>query len=51
MKRMTFSIPKELKEKLDRYPDINWSDVIKKGLKRWVARLERFEELEHRGVS
>jgi len=48
MKRITFSIPKDLKEKLDRYPDINWPDVIKKGLKEWLVRLEKLEALESR---
>lgn len=50
MKRVTFSIPKELKEKLDKHPDINWPEVVKDGIKRWLAKLEKFEELENRGV-
>lgn len=50
MKRVTFSIPKELKEKLDKYPDINWPEVVKEGIKKWVAKLEKFEELENKGV-
>lgn len=50
MKRVTFSIPKELKEKLDKYPDINWSEVIKEGIKKWVTKLEKFEELQNKGV-
>lgn len=50
MKRVTFSIPKELKEKLDKYPDINWPEVVKEGIKKWVAKLEKFEELESKGV-
>lgn len=50
MKRVTFSIPKDLKEKLDKYPDINWPEVVKEGIKKWVAKLEKFEELESKGV-
>ena len=49
MKRVTFSIPKELKEKLDKYPDINWPEVVKEGIKKWVTKLEKFEELENKG--
>lgn len=49
MKRVTFSMPKELKEKLDKHPDINWSEVVKEGIRKWVAKLEKFEELENKG--
>ncbi len=50
MKRVTFSISKELKERLDRHPDISWSEVVKKGIMKKLAKLEKFEELENRGV-
>lgn len=50
MKRVTFSIPKELKERLDRHPEINWSEVIKEGIKKKLLKLEKFEELESKGV-
>lgn len=46
MKRFTVSIPKELKERLDKSPCINWPEAIKESLKK---RLEKFEELEKRG--
>ena len=46
MMRATFSIPRELKERLDRRPDINWPEVFKEGLKK---RLEKLEELKKRG--
>lgn len=46
MIRTTFSIPRELKERLDRRPDINWPEVFKVGLKK---RLEKLEKLEKRG--
>ncbi|MBL7101004.1 MAG: hypothetical protein ISS23_03565 [Nanoarchaeota archaeon] len=49
MKRVTFSIPKELKDKLDKYPDINWSEVAKEGIKKWLIKLEKFEQLENKG--
>ncbi len=44
--RMTFSIPNELKERLDKRPDVNWPEVVKEGLKK---RLEVLERLHARG--
>ena len=44
--RMTFSIPKELKERMDKRPDVNWPEVFKQGLKK---RLEILEKLRARG--
>lgn len=49
MKRVTFSIPKELKERLDKMPEINWPEVFKNGIKKRLAELEKFEELKNRG--
>lgn len=50
MKRFTVSIPKELKEKLDAIPDINWSEVAKEGVIEKLSKLEKFEKLERKGV-
>ncbi len=44
--RTTFSIPKELKERMDKRPDINWPEVFKEGLRK---KLEKLEELRARG--
>ena len=44
--RTTFSIPKELKERMDKRPDVNWPEVFKQGLKK---RLEILEKLRARG--
>jgi len=46
MVRMTFSISDDLKKKLDSKPDINWSEVLKEGLKR---RLDLLEKLHAKG--
>lgn len=46
MVRITFSIPDELKKKLDSRPDINWSEVLKEGLKK---KLEALEKLHAKG--
>lgn len=50
MIRVTFSIPKELKKRLDKYPEINWSKVFKIGINEKLAELERFEEMKNRGA-
>ena len=41
MERMTFSIPEDLKKKLDSKPDINWPEVLKERLKKRVELLEK----------
>lgn len=46
MIRVTFSIPKELKERLDQRPDVNWPEVIKQGLRK---RLDVLQKLRARG--
>lgn len=50
MKRFTVSITKDLKEKLDKMPQVNWSEVAKEGILRKLEKLEKFEELDKRGV-
>ncbi len=44
--RTTFSIPDELKERLDTMPDINWPEVFKEGMRK---KLEVLERLHARG--
>lgn len=44
--RRTFSISKELKEKLDKHPEVNWPEVAKQILKN---KLEKLEKLQARG--
>ncbi len=50
MRRFTISIPKELKEKLDAMPEINWPEVAKEGIIEKAKKLEKFERLEREGV-
>ena len=49
MKRFTVSIPRELKAKLDKMPEINWSAVAKEGIVEKLSKLMKFEDLENRG--
>ena len=44
MIRMTFSIPNELKKKLEKRSDINWSEIFKQGIKNKLEILERLHE-------
>ena len=46
MGKITLSIPKELKEELNKYPEINWTEVLKAGLRKKIEKLEKFEKLE-----
>jgi len=50
MKRFTVNIPKELKEKLDSMPEINWPEIAKQGIMKKLESLERFEQTEQRGA-
>ena len=50
MAKLTLSIPKELKDKLDKIPQVNWSEVIRAGIKKKVEQLEKFEQLVNKGV-
>lgn len=46
MIRTTFSIPNEMKDRLDKRPEVNWPEVFKRGLKK---KLKKLEELHAKG--
>lgn len=46
MVKVTLSIPKELKDKLDRYPELSWSEILRRGIKEKIKKLKKFEELQ-----
>jgi len=46
MTKVTLSISKDLKNKLDRFPELSWSEIIRNGIKEKIKRLKRFEKLE-----
>ncbi len=51
MPKMTISVPDELLEKLRRlHPEINWAEVVRRGIIRKVEELEKLEELRSRGM-
>jgi len=49
MATFTVSIPKELKEKMDKHPHINWPEYIKERFEIKLKQLRKFEELVNRG--
>ncbi|MCK4364635.1 MAG: hypothetical protein KAW45_01150 [Thermoplasmatales archaeon] len=49
MSTLTLSIPKELKKRMDEFPEINWPEVLKARLKKRAEALLKFEEMRKRG--
>jgi|TARA_Y100000294_G_C8326578_1_gene244882 predicted DNA-binding protein len=43
MPTITISLPNELKERLDKHKDINWSEVFRRAFEKKVKELEEFE--------
>ena len=46
MVTFTVSMPEELKKEMDKHPDINWAEYIKK---RFEQKLKEFQELKNMG--
>ena len=49
MPTLTVSIPDELKKRLDKHPEINWSAYLRDRFLLKVKQLKKFEELVGRG--
>jgi len=43
MPNITVSIPEELYKKMKRYSEVKWSEVVRKALTEYIARLEVME--------
>jgi len=39
MANLTLSIPKEMKERMEKFPEINWSEVARDSIKKKIAQL------------
>ena len=51
MTKMTISVPDELLAKLKKsHPEINWAEVVRRGIIKKVDELEKFEELKSKGT-
>ena len=46
MATLTLSIPQELKERMQTYPDINWSAVARKAISQRIEEMELFERIK-----
>ncbi len=49
MPTLTLSISKELKKRMDEFPEINWPEVLKARLKKRAEALLKFEEMRKKG--
>ena len=51
MPKMTVSVPDKLLEKLRKsHPEINWAEVVRRGIIKKVEELEKMEELKAKGM-
>ena len=56
MVSLTVSLPKEVKEAMEQFDEINWSGFVRKSIEEKVGKLARLEELrkaleEERGIT
>jgi hypothetical protein len=47
---LTISVPKELKQKMEKFPEINWPEVLARRLEARAKQLLAFEDMRKRGV-
>ena len=45
MPNMTLAIPEDLKEKMDRFKEINWSEVARQAIREKTLLLERVNQM------
>lgn len=46
MVSVTLSVPKEMKEKMEKFPEINWSEVARGSIQEKIRDLEFLEEFK-----
>jgi len=49
MATITLSISGELKKRMDEFPDVKWSEILRRIVIRRVKQLKEFERLVERG--
>jgi hypothetical protein len=49
MKRYTVSVPKDLKDEMDMFPDVNWPEIAKTAVLNKLKQLQKFDELVRKG--
>jgi len=46
MANMTLSIPDDIKDRMRKYPEVKWSEVVRRAIIDYLERLSTGEELE-----
>ncbi len=49
MHKLTLSVPKELKARMDALPDVNWPEIFRSAIRAKAEKLKKFEEMCRRG--
>lgn len=44
MVKVTLSVSKEIKDKLSKFPEVDWPEVLRAGIKDKIAKLNKFEK-------
>jgi len=44
MVSITLSVPQEMKKEMDRFPEINWSQIAREAIKQRLIMLEKFRK-------
>ena len=44
MVNITLSVPEELKQEMDKFPEMNWSEIARAAIKQRVIMLNKFRE-------
>jgi len=50
MATFTVSIPKELKEEMNQFPEVNLAEYLKKRFESKLNEFKKFEELKNKGA-
>ncbi len=50
MATITISVPEKYNELRRKYPDVDWNEVLKRGILKRLEELKKFEELKRKGV-
>ena len=45
MTSITLSVPEELKKEMDKYPELNWSEVARQAIKQKLTLLKKMDAL------
>jgi len=50
MAKTTLSVPDTLKDKMDAYPSIKWSEILRTMIIRKIEEVKKVDELKRKGV-